>query len=115
MNESVFGILLLVLAGAMNGSFTLPMKFTGKWAWENTWLAWTIFALGIRGLGEHTKLASSLIVMSIVGGAIAPPLMGYIADVSSMRVGFAVPLICFVLVALYGMVWQKLENKDRAA
>lgn len=31
----------------MNGSFTLPMKFTRQWAWENTWLAWTIFALGI--------------------------------------------------------------------
>jgi L-rhamnose-H+ transport protein len=41
------GISLLVLAGAMNGSFTLPMKFTRQWAWENTWLAWTIFALGI--------------------------------------------------------------------
>jgi len=75
----------------------------------------TIFALGIRGLGEHTKLASSLIVMSIVGGAIAPPLMGYIADRSSMRVGFAVPLICFGFIALYGMIWQKLENKDREA
>jgi FHS family L-fucose permease-like MFS transporter len=73
----------------------------------------TIFALGIRGLGEHTKFASSLIVMSIVGGAIAPPLMGHIADISSMRVGFALPLICFVGIALYGMVWQKLESKDR--
>ena len=42
-----FGVLLLILAGAMNGSFTLPMKFTRQWAWENTWLAWTIFALFI--------------------------------------------------------------------
>jgi FHS family L-fucose permease-like MFS transporter len=75
----------------------------------------TIFALGIRGLGEHTKFGSSLIVMSIVGGAIAPPLMGHIADVYSMRVGFAVPMVCFVFVALYGMIWQKLENKDREA
>jgi FHS family L-fucose permease-like MFS transporter len=72
----------------------------------------TIFALGIRGLGEHTKLASSLIVMSIVGGAIAPPLMGYIADVHSMRIGFAVPLVCFVFIAIYGAVWQKLEARD---
>ena len=39
MNQSAIGILLLILAGAMNGSFTLPMKFTKKWAWENTWLA----------------------------------------------------------------------------
>ncbi len=75
----------------------------------------TIFALGIRGLGEHTKFASSIIVMSIVGGAIAPPLMGYIADRSSMRAGFALPLVCFVFIALYGMIWQKLENKDREA
>ncbi len=72
----------------------------------------TIFALGIRGLGDYTKLGSSLIVMSIVGGAIAPPFMGHIADVHSMRIGMAVPLICFVLIALYGALWQKLEAKD---
>ena len=74
----------------------------------------TIFALGIRGLGDHTKLASSIMVMSIVGGAIAPPLMGHIADVHSMRIGFILPLVCFVFIALYGMIWQKLESKDAA-
>jgi FHS family L-fucose permease-like MFS transporter len=52
--------------------------------------------------------------MSIVGGAIAPPLMGHIADISSMRVGFVVPLVGFVIIAVYGTIWQKLENKDRA-
>ena len=68
----------------------------------------TIFALGIRGLGEHTKLGSSLIVMSIIGGAIAPPLMGHVADVSSMRVGFVIPLVCFGFIALYGTFWRLL-------
>jgi FHS family L-fucose permease-like MFS transporter len=72
----------------------------------------TIFALGIRGLGEHTKLASSLIVMSIVGGAIAPPFMGWIADHASMKIGFAVPTICFIFIAIYGLIWKKLESKD---
>jgi len=72
----------------------------------------TIFALGIRGLGDYTKLGSSLIVMSIVGGAIAAPFMGHIADTHSMRTGFVVPLVCFVLIAIYGAVWQKLEAKD---
>jgi FHS family L-fucose permease-like MFS transporter len=72
----------------------------------------TIFALGIRGLGEHTKLGSSLIVMSIVGGAIAAPLMGHIADLHSMRTGFIVPLVCFVFVALYGLTWARLSRKD---
>jgi L-rhamnose-H+ transport protein len=45
MNSAASGILLLLVAGAMNGSFTLPMKFTRRWAWENTWFVWTIFAL----------------------------------------------------------------------
>jgi FHS family L-fucose permease-like MFS transporter len=75
----------------------------------------TIFALGIRGLGDYTKLGSSLIVMSIVGGAIAAPFMGHIADTHSMKVGFVVPLVCFVLITLYGVFWQKLEDKDREA
>ena len=53
--------------------------------------------------------------MSIVGGAIAAPFMGHIADTSSMRAGFVVPLVCFVFIAIYGAVWQKLEAKDIAA
>ncbi len=45
MSSAASGLSILVLAGVMNASFTLPMKFTRRWAWENTWLAWTIFAL----------------------------------------------------------------------
>jgi FHS family L-fucose permease-like MFS transporter len=74
----------------------------------------TIFALGIRGLGDYTKFASSLLVMSIVGGAIISPYMGRIADKHSMRLGFIIPLICFVVIAIYGGIWQKLETKDSA-
>jgi len=47
MTSTSLGLCLLVLAGAMNGSFTLPMKFTRHWAWENTWLVWALFALGV--------------------------------------------------------------------
>jgi len=72
----------------------------------------TLFALGIRGVGEHTKFGSSLIVMSIVGGALAPPFMGHIADLHSMRVGFVVPLVCFVFIALYGYMWPRLCRFD---
>jgi MFS transporter, FHS family, L-fucose permease len=73
----------------------------------------TIFALSIRGLGEHTKLGSSVLVMSIVGGAIMTPLMGYIADKGGMRIGFIIPLFCFAFIAFYGLIWQKLESRDR--
>jgi len=72
----------------------------------------TIFALSIRGLGDHTKLGSSILVMSIVGGAIMTPLMGYIADKGGMKIGFVIPLICFVVIAAYGMLWQKMETRD---
>jgi len=75
----------------------------------------TIFGLSIRGLGEHTKFGSSLIVMSIVGGAIAPPFMGHIADQHSMRIGFVVPLICFVFVTVYGFTWGRLSRGDSAS
>jgi len=51
-------------------------------------------------------------VMSIVGGAIAPPFMGHIADRHSMRIGFVLPLVCFVFVALYGLVWSSLSKLD---
>lgn len=45
MNMATQGILLLILAAIMNANFATPMKFTRRWAWENTWLVWTIFAL----------------------------------------------------------------------
>jgi FHS family L-fucose permease-like MFS transporter len=72
----------------------------------------TIFALSIRGLGDHTKLGSSVLVMSIVGGAIMTPLMGLIADKGGMRVGFIIPLICFAFIAAYAASWAKLEARD---
>lgn len=63
----------------------------------------TIFALALRGLGAHTKIASSLLIMSIVGGAVAPMLMGIVADGHSMALGFVVPLVCFVVIAAYAV------------
>ncbi len=75
----------------------------------------TIFALSIRGLGNHTKFGASLLVMSIVGGAFMTPLMGYIADKGGMRIGFVIPLVCFMVISIYGALWQKLELKDSQA
>jgi L-rhamnose-H+ transport protein len=45
VNDTAAGLMLLLVAGVTNASFTLPMKFTRRWAWENTWLVWTVFAL----------------------------------------------------------------------
>ncbi|MDE3105495.1 MAG: L-fucose:H+ symporter permease [Acidobacteriota bacterium] len=70
----------------------------------------TIFALGLKGLGAHTKLAGSVLVMSIVGGAIFPPLLGLVAKLTgSIALGYVVPLAGFAGVALYGMSAGRLR------
>lgn len=70
----------------------------------------TIFALGIKELGGLTKKGSSLIVMTIVGGAICPVFMGWIADISKMAYGFAIPLVCFLGILYYGIAGSKIVN-----
>jgi len=72
----------------------------------------TIFALGIKDLGNLTKTASSFIVMSIVGGAILPLLLGRVSDHSSIRIGFIVPGLCFAVVALFA--FYAFRNARRA-
>lgn len=62
----------------------------------------TIFALGVKGIGDHMKLGSSLIIMAIVGGAIVPPLMGLIADNAGIQWSFLLPAFCFAMVVIYG-------------
>ena len=61
----------------------------------------TIFALSLRGLGKHTKRASSYLMMSPVGGAVGPLMMGYVADQTTMSLSFIVPLLSFIVVMLY--------------
>lgn len=62
-----------------------------------------VFALAIDGIGVHKSQASSLLVMAILGGAVLPPLQGYVADASgSLRLSFVVPLLAYAYVWFYG-------------
>ena len=62
----------------------------------------TIFSLVLRDAGTKTKLASSLLIMTIVGGAVAPVIMGYIADTTgSMAIAFLIPLVCYGGIGTY--------------
>lgn len=72
----------------------------------------TIFALGIKGLGSHTKKAASFMIMSIVGGAIVPAVMGFLADSYSTAVSYLIPMACFIIVAWYGWKGYKLGLSD---
>jgi FHS family L-fucose permease-like MFS transporter len=70
----------------------------------------TIFSLSIKGLGAKTKMASSYLVMAIVGGAIFPVLMGKVSDVSNIQLAYLVPALCF-LVVLYFSINVKTEQE----
>ena len=63
----------------------------------------TIFAISLKGLGNHTKRASSYLMMSPIGGAIGPVLMGYVADNSNMSLSFIVPFVAFCVVLFYSL------------
>jgi FHS family L-fucose permease-like MFS transporter len=68
----------------------------------------TIFALGLKGLGQNTKIGGSLLVMAIVGGAVLTPLMGLISEKSgSIALAYAVPLFTYVYIALYSLLGSK--------
>jgi FHS family L-fucose permease-like MFS transporter len=71
----------------------------------------TIFALGIKDLGEETKIASSFLVMSIVGGAIFPLFMGMISDATgSIQNAYIVPLLCFLMILYFGWKGHKIKS-----
>lgn len=67
----------------------------------------TIFALAIDGLGDDTKLGSSLLVMSIVGGAIIPAVMGALSDKAGIQAAFWVPVVCYAAVLHFALVGHK--------
>jgi len=70
----------------------------------------TIFALGLKGMGEKTKTAGSLLVMAILGGAALTKVMGILADESSLQAAYLVPVVCFAGVALYA--WFGGEHRE---
>lgn len=70
----------------------------------------TIFALGVKDLGNHIKLGSSFIIMAIFGGAVFPPIMGLIADNIGIQVAFIIPAICFFVVFVYSITGYKVKS-----
>ena len=73
----------------------------------------TIFALGLEGLGRDTKIAGSLIVMAIVGGAVLTPAMGLLSQSThSIAMAYAIPLVCYFFVAFYAFIGCRLGRKD---
>jgi FHS family L-fucose permease-like MFS transporter len=67
----------------------------------------TIFALSVKNLGPLAKAGSSLVIMAIIGGAVLTAVMGLVSDMSSIHLAVVVPLVCFVVIALYARTRDK--------
>jgi FHS family L-fucose permease-like MFS transporter len=91
MNHNRFGVIALI-ASYLFMSIMFP----------------SIFALGVRRLGDKTKTAASILVLTVVGGAIAPWLMGHIGAVS-MNMGFIIPLLCFLYISFFGYIGSRVK------
>lgn len=80
----------------------------------------TIYGIALHGLGDDAKLGSAGLIMAIGGGCLMPPLQGWIMDqssldlgmvtLSSVRVSFVLPLICFVVIAIFGYRTSKVHG-----
>src|SRR3984957_4078004 len=99
---SLFGMsALLCLTVVLLGTGAAPMWALVLLGFFHSIMFPTIFALSLKQLGPHTKLGSSLLVMSIIGGAVFPAIMGYISDMSSIRYAFWVPFLCHLYVLYF--------------
>jgi len=70
----------------------------------------TIFALGVKNLGAYTKKGASYIIMSIVGGALVQVGMGALAQSYSTPFSYVIPLVCFVVVFVFGVYGYKIKT-----
>ena len=76
----------------------------------------TVFSLASEGLGARAAEGSGVIATAIVGGAIIPPLTGWLADAShSLHLALALPALCYVLIAAYGLFTRKPAQEIAAA
>jgi MFS transporter, FHS family, L-fucose permease len=97
---AIVPIILLVTTMLTSGAVAmwtvLGIGIFNSIMWSN------IFTLAIHQLKENTSQGSSVLIMSIVGGAIIPPLQGAAADIIGVQLSFVVPIICYVYLAYYG-------------
>lgn len=80
----------------------------------------TIYGIALKGLGDDAKLGAAGLIMAIGGGCLMPPIQGWIMDqdafnlgfmtLSSTRMSFMLPLICFVVIAIYGFRTSKVHG-----
>lgn len=103
---SGIGMAASLLAAPYLPGGALPYLFAGIGLFDAICFG-NVFSIAIRGMGVHTKLGSSFLFMSVVGGAIGPALIGALVDATSMTVGLALVAVSYLLVGYYGFVGRR--------
>ncbi|MCG6956674.1 MAG: L-fucose:H+ symporter permease [Gemmatimonadetes bacterium] len=88
---------------AVGGTGMLAVWMVVLLGFFNSMMFPTIFALSLEGLGPHRKLGASLLVMSIVGGAVLPAIMGLVSDRHTIQTAFLVPIVCYAYVFYFAV------------
>jgi FHS family L-fucose permease-like MFS transporter len=115
MNAIKPGKLLGLFGGAAAALVALAMFLPGYAAvgalilagFFNSVMFPTIFALGIVGLGPLTSRGAGIIMTAVVGGALVPPMIGWLVDHANYQVALIIPVICYLFIAWYGVSGSK--------
>ncbi len=102
-------VALLLIASFAHGAVAMwcviAVGLFSSIGWSNT------FSLAIEGLGHLKSQASSLLVMAILGGAILPPIQGFVADHAGIQLSFIVPMLAYAYVAFYGAAGHRIGRQ----
>lgn len=112
------GKLLGIFAAIVVGLLLITMTTTGMTAVYsvvaiglfNSIMFPTIFTLGVARLGPMTNKASSLLIMAIVGGAVVPLAMGFLADGIGVQHAFLLPALCYLFILYYGLRGSRVTS-----
>ena len=125
MAQTTAGVMLLIVAGITNASFSLPMKFTRKWTWENTWVVWSVLALivlpvittiaTVPSLGSVYRHGGARIIFEVAlfgaGWGVAQVLFGLAIDAIGIALAFSIVLgLSAALGSLIPLVWLHADK-----
>ena len=108
-----FIIIALLLTGMLSAGAAAIWTILGIGLFDS--VMWSnIFSLAIEGLGALKSQAASLLMMSVFGGALMPPLQGIVADHFGIQFSFIVPMISYVYIAFYGLYGYRAGRRTQA-
>lgn len=109
---SIFGLVAMLVGMMSSGQIAVYAFISGGLACSVLWPC--IFSVAINGLGEYTSQGSSFLIMMIVGGAIIPPLQGFMADQPEIGIhaSYIITVLCFAYLAFYGFKVRSILHKQ---